>query len=200
MIFHDHLSQWWEKEAQEYIHSKHNFRHRQLRCVGTCNEGTRYENKLVGDSPELCRGLDSHGFADLKRSMDYHVALSSVYEIGDERRFSMGTPKEVENTMARCWTLEPTSERIIEDIMALPMILQKIIEHNGCVVQDEYLRHGRRFRRADDKGDTKHKPRKRQRKETNTTLPPCHPQCDEARKTFLQDLWTTYENTDEVLE
>ncbi len=77
-IFHDGLSLWWAKEAQEYIKSK-GFKHRQIRCVGDTNKGNRYHNKIVGDSPEICRALDSHGFADLESSIAYHAAITSPY-------------------------------------------------------------------------------------------------------------------------
>eukprot|EP00732_Lithocolla_globosa_P000473 Lithocolla_globosa_v1_NODE_141_length_5757_cov_121.254121.p2 type:complete len:335 gc:universal NODE_141_length_5757_cov_121.254121:3013-2009(-) len=196
LIFHDHLSQWWEADAQKYLHERHGFRDRQLRCLGDVNKGTRYEGKLVGDSPELCRGLDSHGFSDLKRSMDYHVAISSTYPITDSRRFGMGTPQEVESTMFRCWTLEPRSERIVEDILGLPRVLDKIIENDGCVVPDEFLRTGRRQRRADDKGDLQNKPIARQRKSTNNKTVLCHPDAVEARDLFKTrgNLWELYEN------
>ena len=30
------------------------------------NKTTRYNNKVVGDSPEICRALDSHGFFPLR--------------------------------------------------------------------------------------------------------------------------------------
>ena len=49
-----------------------------------------------------------------------------------------------------CWTVAPTSDQIVSDILALPKVLEKIIEGNGCVVPDEFLRSGRRERRADD--------------------------------------------------
>ena len=120
--------------------------------------------KLCGNSPEICRALDSHGFADLKAAMAYHCALSSTYPIGDYRRFCMGTPTQVWSTMIRCWELEPTSERIKEDILAFPRVLDKIIAYKGCVVPDECLRHGKRWARLDKKGDCKKKPRASQRK------------------------------------
>jgi hypothetical protein len=185
LIYHDGLAQWWEKEAQTYLHEKHNFHDRQLRCWGDTNKGTRYFNKVVGDSPELCRGLDSHGFADLKRSMLYHVAVSSLYSLNDPRRFKMGTPAEVERTMFRCWELAPSSERIVEDIFALETVLDKLEEAGGGVVMDEYLRTGRRERRADGKGELKNKPRARQRKTTlSSANPALHPDCEEAIKHF----------------
>jgi hypothetical protein len=58
LIFHDGLVMWWTPEAQTYIESL-GFKDRQLRCLGDTNKGTRYHFKVVGDSPELCRGLDS---------------------------------------------------------------------------------------------------------------------------------------------
>ena len=150
-------------------------------CVGATNADNRYHFKVVGDSPEFCRGLDSHGFADLVVSMAYHCSLSSVYPIDDPRRFSMGTPEQVWSSMTRCWQVEPTSERIVQDILALPEVLNKIIAAKGCVVQDQYLRNGRRARRADDKGECKNKPVSKQRISTNLARP-LHPDCNEAFK------------------
>jgi hypothetical protein len=68
LIFHDGLSAWWEKEAQAYI-TMRGFQNRQLRCMGNTNFDTRYHEKLTGDSPEMCRALDSHGFSDLASSI-----------------------------------------------------------------------------------------------------------------------------------
>jgi hypothetical protein len=150
VIFHDGLKQWWEKEAQEHMASL-GFRNRQLRCLGNTNSGTIYEGKLVGNSPEICRGLDSHGFADLEASVLHHTALTAVYAIDDQRAFRMGTPAQVWSTLSRCWQIAPSSERIVQDISKLKFVLQKIIEANGCVVRDEALRSGVRYVRADKK-------------------------------------------------
>ncbi|KAJ1419701.1 hypothetical protein B484DRAFT_400097, partial [Ochromonadaceae sp. CCMP2298] len=180
IIFHDGLSQWWEAEAQQYIRSK-GFGDRQLRCTGTTNAGNRYAGKVCGDSPEICRGLDAHGFADLKLSMAYHTSLSSKYAHDDPRKFGMGTPAEVWRTMCRCWEMEPTSARIVEDVLAFKMVLDKIIAAKGCVVPDEYLRNGRRGRSSNGKFDLKNKPVVRQRKNTMHARP-CHPDCFEARR------------------
>jgi hypothetical protein len=185
IIFHDALSQWWEVEAQQYIKAK-GFRDRQLRCLRNTNKGNRYEGKLTGDSPEICRGLDAHGFADLKLSMAYHTSLSSKYDKADPRRFGMGTPTAVWETMRRCWEVEPTPARIVEDISAFGRMLDVLIAHQGCVVPDEFLRSGRRYRRADDKaqeklGDLANKPRNSQRKVTLKGRV-CHADCEEARR------------------
>ena len=54
---------------------------------------------MVGDSPELCRALDSHRFAHLERSIKLQVAVTSIYNIDDPRKFKLGTPAEVFNTL-----------------------------------------------------------------------------------------------------
>jgi hypothetical protein len=183
-IFHDALSTWWENEAQVYI-AQLGFANRQVRCMGTTNAGTRYEGKLTGDSPEMCRGLDSHGFADLVSSMQLHCSLSSLYEVGDPRRFNLGTPEEVWSTMSRCWLMEPTSERIVQDVSKFRAVLDIIIAAQGCVVQDIFFRSGRRgdeWMRAKGDGHCKNKPRPRQRKATLKTRP-IHP---DARHAYNQ--------------
>jgi hypothetical protein len=131
MIFHDALPQWFEKEAQEYM-SERGFKTRQVRNLNTANCETRYNDTLVGNSPYCSRGTDSHGFAHLVGSVKFHCALSSVYPVGDLRRFQMGTPKDVWSTMLKCWTVAPTSEQIIDDILAFPDVIEVIIENQGC--------------------------------------------------------------------
>lgn len=192
LIYHDALSQWWEKGAQAYI-KELGFEDRQLRCVGSTNEGTRYHMGLVGDSPELCRALDSHGFADLKNCMDLNSALSTAYPVGDQRRFNMGTPAEVFRSMSRCWLVAPCSARVIEDIEGLPEVLDRIIEADGCVVHDLFLRTGRRARRLDgEKGKRNAAPRQRKATIMDRSHVQRHPDCDEAHemltRRFLQQV------------
>ena len=91
-IFHDGLTCWWTKESQEYIASK-GFSRGQLRCEGDTNKGTRYEMKVVGDSPEICRGLDAYGFSDFKWSTEKMRVLTSVLDINDPKRFGFGAQK-----------------------------------------------------------------------------------------------------------
>jgi hypothetical protein len=84
----------------------------------------------------------------------------------------MGTAAEVWSTMTRSWSVEPTSERIIDDIQKFEDILDKLIDARGCVVQDVFFRTGRRaldplWVRLDGKdGECKLKPRPSQRKDT----------------------------------
>ena len=156
------------------------FRDRQLRCEGETNRDNRYANKVVGNSPEICRGLDSHGFADLKRMINWSIAVSSIYGKNDPRKFNNGTPAELWSSITRAWEICPTSERIIEDIKQLPQVLQKIIDHNGTIVPDEILRSGRRYESIKGgKKELKSKPRNSQRKET-IKQDEIHPDCIEA--------------------
>ena len=60
----------------------------------------------------------------------------------------------------------PTSDRIMEDILKIVPVLDRIIEAKGAVVPDEFYRTGRRCRHVDAKGDCTQKPDVRQRKAT----------------------------------
>ena len=64
-IYHDRLAQWWEPDAQNYLHEDNNFGHRQWRVVGETNGhiSKYYQGSLMGDSPELMP-LDSSLFND----------------------------------------------------------------------------------------------------------------------------------------
>jgi hypothetical protein len=169
-IFHDGLSAWWESEAQAYLASR-GFANRQIRNT-TANKGTRYEHKIVGDSPEMCRALDSHGFADLKAGLITYASFTSLYPADDPRRFHLGTPPQLLASIQRTWRVTPTSKRIVEDIELLPEVLNKIIESRGCVVQDEEFRGLRSGRRAEGSNQLAPKVRKHQRAlQMSSTVP-----------------------------
>ena len=77
--------------------------------------------------------------------------------------------------------MEPTSERIVQDILDLPRVLEKIVESNGCVVHGEALRNGHRARRLNGKGILKTPLRASNRKETlvgRTVHPDAKVACD----------------------
>jgi hypothetical protein len=61
------VTPWWEAEARKHMKA-FGFEHRQIRNI-TANKRAFYEGKIVGDSPEMCRALDSQGFADLKAAI-----------------------------------------------------------------------------------------------------------------------------------
>ena len=124
----------------------------------------------VGSLSRICLKVS----ADLELSMAFHEALTNRLANNDLRKFQLGTPAEVWRTMYRCWEMEPTPERIVQDILNLPRVLEKIVDANGCVVHGEALRNGHRARRLDGKGILKTPLRASNRKETLVDRP-VHP-------------------------
>ena len=62
-LCHDALSAWWTPEARAYMASRGFGPERLLVAQSGTNDGTRYAEKLVGNSPELMP-LDNNLFAD----------------------------------------------------------------------------------------------------------------------------------------
>ena len=147
MIYHDHLSQWWEEGAQNYLRHL-GYYDRQVRCVGVTNAGSKlYRNKVVGNSYELMP-LDNHLFSDVKTSVRSHAVWTANLDREDPKRFKMGTPRELSCAFRRVWDPEtgvaPTSERIVQDIRRWPGAVQAIVDHDGAVVPSLNKRTGRR--------------------------------------------------------
>jgi hypothetical protein len=67
-------------------------------------------------------------------------------------KWGMGTPTTLQYSILKTWEHSPSSQRIIEDVMNFPMVLDKIIAAEGCVVPDEILRTGRRALTGGSKG------------------------------------------------
>jgi hypothetical protein len=131
----------------------------------------------------MYRGLDSRGFADLKAAVMTHASHTSVYPDKDgPRRFNLGTPAEVFQSIERAWAVAPTSKRICEDILMPPFVLDKIIAAQGSTVEDGALRQGRRKAKHrtwesvhQRVGPLVNKPRSFQRIETLASSVPTHP-------------------------
>ena len=124
-VYHDHLKVMWEAGGIALMKSIGLYDH-MLKIEGR-PDLKLYNNKLVGNSPELCRGLDAHGFADLESSIAFHCATTSTYPVGDIRRFNIGNLTETDSTVLRCWEMEPTPARIKQDIEGLPHVLDLIM-------------------------------------------------------------------------
>ena len=92
----------------------------------------------------MARRWDAHGFSDLSRSVEYLTALTYLYKPNDPRKFEKGTPKQVCKTQTRCWEMAPSSERIIDDVIA-PHVLRNMVKAEGCVVADNDIRSGKRY-------------------------------------------------------
>ena len=175
VIWHDALSAWFSEGAQAHL-AYRGFYHRQVRCqCGTNDDVAHYKRKLVGDSPELMRALDAYGFADLRQGILDQVVATVDYKNDDPRKFRKDTQPMLWSSVCRVWKdVAPSSERIVEDITALPRVLDRIIEAKGTIVPDIFFRTGRRYRSKADDRDLERKPSRRQRIETN--LPrPLHP-------------------------
>ena len=142
-------------------------------CVLGCN--SKYEVQVSrNEYKESCRGLDAYGFSDLEANISYSVAISSFLPHTHKDAMHLGTPAQVAATMTKCWQVEPTSERIVQDIMALPMVLQKIIDAEGTIVLNEGVRHSRRAMRHDGNGLLTTRLKPSQRKSTLRQRP-LHP-------------------------
>ena len=160
VLFHDALTQWWEKEAQDYLRDVLGIGpERQLHIYEGDEEtgadervAKRYVGKLVGDRPELCP-LDSNLFADFEYAMKQNVAHTAILPHDHEEKFLLGTPAEVQKTMLRTWDFDgsrtggkgsPTSARIVEDILRFPAALDAIIKAKGAKLEGANIRSGRR--------------------------------------------------------
>jgi hypothetical protein len=163
--------QWRGKEAQQYLQEKLGMASRQLSAKVETNRGTIYEGRVTGDSPELCRALDSHGFSHLETAINFNVAISSFLPYHDPRCMHLGTPRQVMDTMVRCWQFSPTSEQICADIRGFRFVLDKIVNAEGIIVKGEGLRHGRRQVRHDNKGLLTTRLRNSQRKASLALAP-----------------------------
>ena len=67
--------------------------------------------------------LDNSLFRDLHCSLDEHVAVTSMLQRDDPRRFSKATPRLIKCSLERLWDqdngVSPRPKRIIQDIERL---------------------------------------------------------------------------------
>ena len=113
----------------------------------------------------MARGLDSYGFSDLMVSIGFHVAITYKLRKDNPLKFQLSTPREVMRCMTRCWSVDPTSERVRDDIESWDFAIDKIIAARGTVVHGLALRHGHRLMRTDGKGECTTRVSNKQRKE-----------------------------------
>ena len=71
-------------ETIAYLESRGFPKSRMLCSLGGTNGGTRYNDKLVGNSPELMP-LDSNLFADLEAAIKQHCAITHDLDKSDPR-------------------------------------------------------------------------------------------------------------------
>ena len=86
----------------------------------------------------------------------------------------------MESTILRALEIEPTSERITEDIKVLSRVLHITIDAEGSIAKDEFLHNDRRAGRADDNEELMHRPCRSERVATLKARNPLHPDADHA--------------------
>ena len=149
----------------------------------------RYQLKLVGDSPELYRGPDSHGFAGTDAAVTFSCSVATYYprDHAIRAKWDLGNVDALWTCMDETWMkYSPTSGRIVEGIVKILPVLGSITEAKGGVVTDEFYRTGRRWQRVGSDGDCRRKLRVRQRKATLVATPSA---CSQ-RPTRPLSLWT----------
>ena len=142
-IYHDALSSWWSKAAQEYARRK-GFLNRQVRGLGFTNEDNRYAGKLPGDTPEYMP-LDSNLFSDLETMVRWNVAGTFELPKDHPDKFELSTPKKAWEAIERTWEYAPTPDRIVEDINRVFDAIEQVVKARGKAVDFDVLRHGRRY-------------------------------------------------------
>lgn len=80
LVFYGGLSHWHTPEAQAYM-APRRYANREMKITGSSRDKVqkRYRDKLVGGSPELCRGLDAHESSD---SAALNCSLASFHPAG----------------------------------------------------------------------------------------------------------------------
>ena len=107
-IFHDALVLMTAKETIEWTKEK-NYVHRWLLPMNGLQDGTHYDGRPVGNSPEFMP-LDNSLNRDNLHCLHFHCVLSRFVLDGEgtdeeERnmQFSFSTPREISRGMKRIW-------------------------------------------------------------------------------------------------
>jgi hypothetical protein len=173
MLWHDNLSLWWAKSAQEWLAENYKcpiegwpdrtWADRQVHFVGEYNRKVvedigagYYDGKLPGDEPAfMC--LDNRLIHDIKEAAHNNTMLTMWMKDKDEdgnlnpEKYSFGTPERVQSALQR--TIDsgvPTPKRIRHDFHgvfddAIPACLNS----EGTYIDDTVGgRHGHRAARA----------------------------------------------------
>ena len=96
----------------------------------------------------VCSPLGSHLFHALVVALRHNFCRTYDLKRGNpgyENKFKMGTPQEVESSLARTWLDDcPTPRQIVDDVMRFNDKQLAIIDARGTVVPDQDHRSGRR--------------------------------------------------------
>ena len=113
-VYHDHLKVLWDTCGITLMNSIRLY-DRMLKIER--RPGLKlYNNKMVGNSTELCIGLNAQRFADLESSIAFHCA--TTHSNVDIHRINIGNLAETDSAILRCWERKPTP-----DIAGQPNVL-----------------------------------------------------------------------------
>ena len=107
------------------------------------NMGTVYENRPVGNSPEMMP-MDNTLNKDHDDEVRFHISLTSHLKEDDPKKFTLSTPKRGSSAYHRVWEQVPSSKRIIEDTNKFLHAIKVISQHEGVVVPGLGNRKGHR--------------------------------------------------------
>ena len=130
--YHDALVQLTDKATVDWMKLRGYYDKWILPVLG-CNQGTVYDNRPVGNSPELMP-LDASLNKDLKDCLNRHVLCTLKLSNSDPRKFDISTPKRISNAMHRIISGALSSTRIMQDCFRVLKSLQRIVQAKGVVV------------------------------------------------------------------
>lgn len=147
-FFHDALSLMTAKSTVEWMKTKGYYEH-WLLPLEDLNVGTKYHGRPTGNRPEICC-LDCTLFKDLETSIGTHLALTRNLKMDDPKRFLLGTPKQVQDTVKRLFSPEfedgpLKSDRIVHDVFkCFGDNLMEVYKVDGICVPKLVTRNGQR--------------------------------------------------------
>lgn len=144
-FFHDALSLMTAKSTVQWMISKDYYKH-WLLPLENLNFGTKFHGRPTGNRPEICC-LDCTLFRDVESCIGAHLALTRNLAIDDPKRFLLGTPKQVQDTVRRLSddNLLFKSDRIVHDVFkCFGDNLMAVYKAEGICVPELVVRSGQR--------------------------------------------------------
>ena len=132
----------------------------------------KYKNNPLGNSPEFMP-WDAHLNQDVHSSVDYHCLVSKSMADDDPKKFCGSTPKRLafsyQKILHPTTGVCPSSTRIMQDIKRVALALGQVRLNDGCILEDKYMRVGRRRENAE--GESR-RGGKRTKKSNDAYIPP----------------------------
>ena len=153
MIYHDALTLMTAKETKRWMEQK-GFLRRWILPTHDLYDNlpvlkNKYGTNPIGNSPEFMP-WDAHLNSDVHAALDHHVLVSKHLDDSDERKFDASTPKKMLAAYRRILDPSihgvcPPSRRILEDVRRVILAMQMVVAADGCLIEDDNIRSGRRY-------------------------------------------------------